>query len=71
VLDFVHGRNGRPEAEVRRRRPVYRAEQLGIVRMARREVQAVRRWNHARHWPSGDGRAPAPSPDQVRSTTSP
>jgi len=69
VLDFVHMKNGRPEAEVRRRRPLYRAEQLGIVRAARREVTAARRWRHTQRWPSGDSRPSAPSPGHVRSTT--
>jgi anthraniloyl-CoA monooxygenase len=69
VLDFVHMKSGRPEAEVRRRRPLYRAEQLGIVRAARREVTAARRWWHTQRWPSGDSRPPAPSPGHVRSTT--
>jgi anthraniloyl-CoA monooxygenase len=68
VLDFVHAKSGRPDAELRRRRPLYRAEQLGPVRVARRQVGAARRWYHARQrWPSGDGRSTSPAPGQVHS----
>lgn len=67
VLDFVHAKNGRPDAELRRRRPLYRAQQLTVVRMARRQVGAARRWQHARQaWSGGDGRAAAPAPERVR-----
>jgi 2-polyprenyl-6-methoxyphenol hydroxylase-like FAD-dependent oxidoreductase len=52
VLDFLHARSGRPEAELRRRRPLYRAQQLGAVRLARRRVGAARRWYRTRQsWP--------------------
>ncbi len=67
VLDFVHTKDGQPEAEMRRRRPLHRAEQFGIVRIARREVTAVRRWYRTRHWPSGNGRPPVPSSGHPRS----
>jgi anthraniloyl-CoA monooxygenase len=69
VLDIALMKDGRSEAEARRRRPLFRAEQVGIVRMARRETAAARRRYHTRDWPSGDGRPVAPSPGHLRSTT--
>jgi 2-polyprenyl-6-methoxyphenol hydroxylase-like FAD-dependent oxidoreductase len=66
VLDFVHAKNGRPDAELRRRRPLYRAQQLRVVRMARRQVGAARRRRHALEtWAGGDGRTAAPAPERA------
>jgi 2-polyprenyl-6-methoxyphenol hydroxylase-like FAD-dependent oxidoreductase len=63
VLDVVHAMAGLPDETVRRRRPLHRAGQLGIVRLARRQVSAARRWNHARQaWTGGGDRTSAGSP---------
>jgi 2-polyprenyl-6-methoxyphenol hydroxylase-like FAD-dependent oxidoreductase len=71
VLDFIHAKNGVPDAELRRRRPLYRAEQLGAVRMARRQVGAARRWYRARgRWPAGDVGTAASAPVPARSPSS-
>lgn len=68
VLDLVHAMAGLPDDDVRRRRPLHRAEQLGAVRLARRQVSAARRWFHARQaWSGGDGRTAAPVPGPARS----
>jgi 2-polyprenyl-6-methoxyphenol hydroxylase-like FAD-dependent oxidoreductase len=63
VLDFLHGRSGRrSEAELRRRRPLYRAQQLGAVRLAQRRVGSARRWYRARQsWPRDDGATAVPA----------
>jgi 2-polyprenyl-6-methoxyphenol hydroxylase-like FAD-dependent oxidoreductase len=71
VLDFVHAKSGVPDAVLRRRRPLHRAQQLGAVRLARRQAGAARRWYGARQrWPSGDGlpAVPAPAPAPGTST---
>jgi 2-polyprenyl-6-methoxyphenol hydroxylase-like FAD-dependent oxidoreductase len=70
VLDLVHAMAGLPDDDLRRRRPLHRAEQLGVVRLARRQVGAARRWLHARQaWPGVDGRTAAPVPDPARSSS--
>jgi anthraniloyl-CoA monooxygenase len=69
VLDFIHAKDGVPDAELRRRRPLYRAQQLGAVRATRRQVRAARRWYRARQrWPAQD--APAAVPVPARATSS-
>jgi anthraniloyl-CoA monooxygenase len=71
VLDFVHAKSGVPDAELRRRRPLYRAEQLAAVRAARRQVQGARRWYRTRQrWSSGDGLTAVPAPGPARSPSS-
>lgn len=61
VLDFLHAKSGVPDAVLRRRRPLYRAEQMRAVRLARREIGSARRWYRARQkWPD-DGRTVAPA----------
>jgi anthraniloyl-CoA monooxygenase len=60
VLDFLHARSGRPEAQLRRRRPLYRAQQLGAVRLARRRVGAARRWYRTRQTWTDQARPAAP-----------
>jgi 2-polyprenyl-6-methoxyphenol hydroxylase-like FAD-dependent oxidoreductase len=56
VLDFIHAKSGASDAELRRRRPWYRAEQLSAVRLVRRQIGVARRWHRARRtWPR-DGR---------------
>jgi anthraniloyl-CoA monooxygenase len=71
ALDFIHAKSGVPDAQLRRRRPLYRAEQLGAVRAARRQVQGARRWYRTRQrWSSGDGLAAVPAPGPARSPSS-
>jgi anthraniloyl-CoA monooxygenase len=70
VLDFVHAKSGLSDAELRWRRPLHRAAQLGAVRMAGRQVRAARGWYHARRrWPGEDGRTEVPAPGRTRPTS--
>jgi 2-polyprenyl-6-methoxyphenol hydroxylase-like FAD-dependent oxidoreductase len=62
VLDFIHAKNGVSDAELRRRRPLYQAEQLSAVRLVRRRIGATRRWYRARQaWPGDSGPTSAPA----------
>jgi 2-polyprenyl-6-methoxyphenol hydroxylase-like FAD-dependent oxidoreductase len=69
VRDFVLAKRGCSDAEVRWRRPLFRAGQLGAVRTARRRVHEAHRWYHARrHWPEDGGRTSVPPSASARST---
>jgi 2-polyprenyl-6-methoxyphenol hydroxylase-like FAD-dependent oxidoreductase len=55
VLEFVYAKGGhRDDTLLRRMRPLYRAGQLGVVRAARRQYGAARRWYRDRRQASGD-----------------
>jgi anthraniloyl-CoA monooxygenase len=72
ALDFIHAKSGRSEAELRRRRPLRRVQQLRAVRASRRAAAVARRWYRTeRHWPTGDGRPAAPAPRRGPASSQP